>query len=268
MTSPTPWTTTNGLTLALHDAGGDGVPVIFQHGLCGDARQTREAFPPDPRFRLITLECRGHGGSTFDDSPSLAKFTKDIEALAETMGRPVVAGGISMGAAIALRLAVRRPDLVAGLILVRPAWDTGAEAPANLAPNAEVGAVLQRLPVAEAREAFLASPTAAILREMSPDNLLSLMGFFAREPISQTAILLTALGNEPLGVTDADLAALRMPVLVCATGEDAIHPAALAEGLAARIPEAELCHLPPKGRDKAAHIATLHTKITAFLTRT
>jgi pimeloyl-ACP methyl ester carboxylesterase len=268
MTGPAPWVTADGLSLALHDAGGDGVPVIFQHGLCGDARQTVEAFPPDPRFRRITLECRGHGASAFDAAPTLAKFTKDIEALAETLGRPVAVGGISMGAAIALRLAVKRPDLVAALILVRPAWDTGAEPPANLAPNAEVGALLQRLPVAEAREAFLASPTAAILRKTAPDNLLSLMGFFNREPVSQTATLLAALAREPLGVTDADLAALRVPVLVCATGEDAIHPAALAEGIAARIPGAELCHLPPKGRDKAAHIAALHTAITDFLTRT
>lgn len=265
MTGAAPWTTADGLTLALEDAGGGGVPVIFQHGLCGDAHQTKEAFPPDPRFRRITLECRGHGASAGDDHPSLNKFTKDIEALTETLGRAVVVGGISMGAAIALRLAVRRPDLVAGLILVRPAWDTGAEAPANLAPNAEVGALLQRLPVAEARKAFLASPTAAMLRETAPDNLLSLMGFFERRPVSQTASLLTALTREPLGVTDADLAALRLPVLICATSEDAIHPAALAEGLAARIPGAVLRHLPPKGRDKAAHITALHDEITAFL---
>src|SRR6266481_8331263 len=49
--------------LHVDDAGGEGLPVIFQHGLCGDARQTIEAFPQDPRFRRITIEARGHGGS-------------------------------------------------------------------------------------------------------------------------------------------------------------------------------------------------------------
>jgi hypothetical protein len=46
--------------LNVDDAGGKGLPVIFQHGLCGDARQTIEAFPQDPRFRRITIEARGH----------------------------------------------------------------------------------------------------------------------------------------------------------------------------------------------------------------
>lgn len=262
------WITDDGLSLALHDAGGNGLPVIFQHGLCGDARQTAEAFPTDPRFRRITLECRGHGASEFDPDPSLGKLTNDLARLAQTLRQAVPVGGISMGAALALRLAVLRPDLVSHLILVRPAWGADADAPVNLAPNAEVGQLLYRFPVAEARAAFLESATARRLRESSPDNLASLSGFFEREPVSRTAILLSALSQEPLGVTRDDLAALRLPVLICATEEDAIHPAALARDLADQIPGAVLCDLPPKGRDKAAHIAALHHAITGFLTRT
>lgn len=268
MTNPARWFTADGLSLALHDAGGDGLPVIFQHGLCGDARQTAEAFPPDPRFRRITLECRGHGSSDFDPDPSLSQFTDDLAGLVASLGRAVPVGGISMGAALALRLAVARPELVSHLILVRPAWGAGAEAPVNLAPNGAVGQLLYRFPAAEARAAFLESDMAAELRATSPDNLASLIGFFGREPVSRTAILLSALSAEPLGVTRADLAALRLPVLICATAEDAIHPAALAQDLAAQIPGAVLCDLPAKGRDKAAHIAALHHEIIDFLTRT
>lgn len=268
MTYPATWTTKSGLTLTLDDAGGAGLPVIFQHGLCGDARQTAEAFPPDPRFRRLTLECRGHGASDFDADPSLAQFTEDVEELAARIGRRVPVGGISMGAAIALRLAVLRPELVSHLIMVRPAWDTGHQAPVNLRPNIEVAQVLYRFPATQAQDVFLASETAALLRRTAPDNLASLTGFFAREPVSRTAILLSALSQDALGVTDADLAALRLPVLICATSEDAIHPAPLAQGLAARIPGAILVNLPPKGRDKAAHIAALHDAVTSFLTRT
>jgi pimeloyl-ACP methyl ester carboxylesterase len=266
--TPTGWLQRDGVRLALHDAGGGGRPVIFQHGLCGDARQTAEAFPPDPRLRRITLECRGHGQSGFDPEPGLERFTADVAALAEALGGPLPVGGISMGAAIALRLAVLRPDLVSHLVLVRPAWDTGAEAPANLLPNAEVGALLRRLPAAEAREAFLVSETEASLRRESPDNLSSLTSFFSREPVSQTAVLLSALSRQPLGVTDADLAALRLPVLVCGTAHDAIHPIGLAQRLARAIPDARYVELPPKGQDKAAHLSALHKSITHFLTET
>lgn len=256
----------DGLTLALHDAGGTGLPVIFQHGLCGDARQTAEAFPPDPRFRLMTLECRSHGGSDFDPQPGLAKFADDVAALAETLGRPVPVGGISMGAALALRLAVTRPDLVSHLVLIRPAWGTDP-APPNMAPNAEVGLALMRLPVAEAREAFLSSPTAAALAHSSPDNLSSLTGFFDRTPVSRTAILLTAISRDGPGITPADLQALKIPTLVAGCAKDAVHPLALSRHLADLIPDATHITLPPKGDDKAAHIAALHTAITGFLTR-
>lgn len=265
MTEPR-WITRDGFRLALHDAGGAGRPVLFQHGLCGDARQTAEAFPADARLRRVTLECRGHGASDFDPAPTLAKFTDDLAEVVAGLGGPVPVGGISMGAALALRLAVTRPDLVSHLILVRPAWGAGGDAPANLEPNVEVGMALYRFPVAEAREAFLASDMATRLRAESPDNLASLTGFFAREPVSRTAVLLTALSREGLGVSAAQLAALRVPVLVCGTAEDAIHPVALAQGLAAGISEARYLDLPPKGRDKAAHLAALHAAISGFLT--
>lgn len=255
----------DGLRLTVHDAGGDGVPVIFQHGLCGDARQTSEAFPPDPRLRCITLDCRGHGTSDFDPQPGIAKFAEDVAALAETLGRPVAIGGISMGAAIALRLAVTRPDLVSRLFLIRPAWACDA-APPNMAPNGEVGLALVRLPVAEARAAFLATDTARQLAETSPDNLNSLLSFFDRKPVSRTAILLNTISRDGPGVTPADLQALTLPTLVAGCAEDAVHPLALSQTLAAMIPAASHITLPPKGRDKPAHIAALHRALTDFLT--
>lgn len=264
--TPSGWITQDGFRLALHDAGGAGRVVLFQHGLGGDVRQVAEAFPANARLRRVTVECRGHGASAFDPAPSLAKFTDDLAAVAEGFGGPVPVGGISMGAAIALRLAVLRPDLVSHLILVRPAWGVGDALPGNLAPNVEVGMLLARLGVDEAREAFLASETAARLRVEAPDNIASLTGFFAREPVAQTAVLLTALSREGLGVSADQVAALRVPVLVCGTAEDAIHPVGLARDLAAGIPGARYVNLPPKGRDKAAHLAALHKAISGFLT--
>lgn len=262
--TPTGWLERDGLRLAVHDAGGSGLPVVFQHGLCGDARQVAEVFPPDPAFRRLSLDCRGHGASEAGDACSIAVFADDVAALAETLPGPVVLGGISMGAAIALRVAVRRPDLVRALVLVRPAWDL-RDAPPNMAPNAEVGALLARLDPDAARAAFAAGATARKLAVRAPDNLASLMGFFDRWPHEVTARLLCAISADGPGVTAAEVTALRLPVLVCGTPEDAVHPLALARRLAARIAQSSVVVLPPRGRDRPAHMAALQSAIRRFL---
>src|SRR5260370_7547599 len=56
-------------TLSVYDHGGNGLPVIFQHGLCGDVHPTIKAFPTDPRVRPITLESLLHGTSITPDPP-------------------------------------------------------------------------------------------------------------------------------------------------------------------------------------------------------
>ena len=100
------------MTLHLYKSDNHGQPVFFQHGLCGSAAQTIEAFPEDPRFRLHTLECRGHGATDAGDTNALSinSFANDVAESVEAA--PVILGGISMGAAIALNLAVHKRHLV------------------------------------------------------------------------------------------------------------------------------------------------------------
>ncbi len=249
----------DGLALAVHERGA-GMPVVFQHGLCGDARQTFEAFPALSDVHLITLDCRGHGASEAGGPYAIRTFADDVAALIATLPGPVVLGGISMGAAISLRLAVLRPDLVRGLCLVRPAWLT-ADEPANMAPNAEVGRAI----AAKDKTGFQSGGTAQRLAAEAPDNLASLMGFFDRQPLEVTSALLTLISADGPGVTQGQVAALRVPTIVCGCAEDAIHPLSLARDLAAMIPGARFVEVPPKGRDKPAHIAALHAAITDFL---
>jgi pimeloyl-ACP methyl ester carboxylesterase len=260
----TGWLTRNGLRLAVHGGGDHGPMLVFQHGLCGDARQVAEAMAGIAPQRWVCLECQGHGASDPGPAPSIAGFAEDVAALIETVPGPVVMGGISMGAAMACRLAVTRPDLVRALVLVRPAWATDA-APANMAPNAEVGDLLSRFPAGTARELFTAGATAQRLRAEAPDNLASLLGFFDRRPQMETARLLTAISADGPGIAAADLGMWRLPALICATTEDAIHPETQAQALADLMPQAQLVRLPPKGRDKTAHLAALRAALARFL---
>jgi pimeloyl-ACP methyl ester carboxylesterase len=254
-------------TLSVYDNGGNGLPVIFQHGSCGDAHQTIEAFPSDPRFRRITVESRGHGSSEAGDPRlfSIRTFAADIAAFIETyQSAPVVIGGISMGAAISLHLAVHHPELVRGLMLVRPAWITES-APPNNYPNALVAQLLSQFGPEDARKAFEASETAWQLAEVAPDNLASLRGFFSREPLTITAALLQAIANDGPGVSEADLCQLKIPTLIAGCDIDYIHPLAYAVKLSQLIPGSQLFRITPKAVSKARYLEDLRRSIAGFL---
>lgn len=94
-----PFVTRDGNRLNV-DIEGDGPPVVFLHGLCGDAGQTREAFPPECGFRRVTVEARGHGASEPGDltKMSIVTFASDIaDFIEQELKAPVIVGGISMG---------------------------------------------------------------------------------------------------------------------------------------------------------------------------
>jgi len=257
--------TTDGTILNV-DAAGKGLPIVFQHGLCGDAGQTREAFPVDHCLRRITIEARGHGRS--QPGPltkfSIAQFADDIAAYIENnLDGPVVVGGISMGAAISLRLAVKRPDLVRGLIIARPAWITEA-GPENMKPNGEVGRLLKELPPDKAKVAFLDGPTGRDLAERAPDNLASLTGFFSRPPLDVTAALLEAIANDGPGVTKAEVRALDLPCMVIGHAKDSIHPLVHAQTLARLIPGSRFVEITPKVDSRAQYVSDFHAAINRF----
>ncbi|MBZ9935760.1 alpha/beta hydrolase [Mesorhizobium sp. BR1-1-16] len=254
--------------LALSTArSGQGRTMLFQHGLCGDAAQPAELFPRLPDWSCLTLECRGHGLSEAGpaDRFSIATFADDVAALIEAeAGGPVVIGGVSMGVAIALRLAVTRPDLVAGLVLVRPAWFVEA-APANMMPNAVVGELLRDHAPAEARVLFENSSVAAELAERAPDNLASLRGFFQRTPIATTSELLLRISADGPGIDVDAIAGLDVPTIVIAHEQDAIHPLRHAEKLAATIPSARLARITPKAVSREAYVSDARAALSDFL---
>lgn len=257
----------DGVALNVADSGGNGLPVMLQHGLCGDAQRTAEVFPDDSRFRRITMECRGHGASEAGDPTgfSIATFASDLAALIESRGlAPLFVGGVSMGAAIALRLAVRRPELVRGLVLARPAWVASA-APDNMRPNAEAGRLLGAYPPDEGRRLFLAGETARRLAEDAPDNLVSLTGFFSRAPLAVTSALLQAIASDGPGISEAEARRIAAPTLIIGTAQDVIHPFVHAETLASLIPNSRLLELTPKSKDRVQYVRGFRAALAGFL---
>ncbi|UCI18757.1 alpha/beta hydrolase [Mesorhizobium sp. B2-1-8] len=248
---------------------GQGLPIVFQHGLGGDAAQVAQNFPASPSRRRLTVECRAQGGASVGSSRpfSIAMFADDVLAAADAAGMErFVAGGISMGAAIALHLAARHPDRVSGLVLVRPAWAFDA-APGNMQPYVEVAELIDRLPLDEARAAFASSATATRFRREAPDNLASLLGFFARDNATVFAEVMQAIANDGPGVTRAEAADLARPTLVIGSGVDLVHPLATARELANTIPGAAFAEVTPKATDKNSHFTEIRAAIGGFLDR-
>lgn len=254
----------DGATLRVTDTG-EGLGVVFQHGLGGGEAQVAQTFPPG--FRRITLECRGHGGSDLGERRpfSFEMFADDVLAAADQAGPDrFIAGGVSMGAAIALRLACRHPRRVAGLILVRPAW-TFSPAPQNMRPIAEVAELILTHGPEKARAIFAQSETAARLYREAPDNLSSLLGYFDRSDAKTFAQVLADIAADGPGVCERDAAALDVPALVIGNEVDAVHRLSTAYALAAAIPNAIFAEITPKARDSAKHFAELHEQISSFL---
>jgi pimeloyl-ACP methyl ester carboxylesterase len=255
-----------GLKFAVSEIG-DGPAMLFQHGLCGNASQTAEVFPTESGWRCLTLECRGHGRSEAGSPEqfSIATFAEDVASLIEAQALvPVVLGGISMGAAIALHLAVRRPELIRALVLARPAW-IDEKAPSNLHPNFVVGDLLGRCPPDEARTRFEASDLARQLQIEAPDNLSSLLNLFSREPHSVTRELLRRISADGPGLNRGEIAAICVPTLVIGHIRDFVHPLALAQALFAMIPSAKMLEITPKAQSIEAYRQDFSHGLSTFL---
>ncbi len=238
----------SGTRLNVIGRGNGGLPVLFQHGLGGDASQVARIFPQDERFDLTTIECAEHGASSCPEPAafSLETFYKDIDAYSvERFPHGFVAGGISMGAALALALAIRNPLRVRGLILVRPAWFL-SKSPANLESIRFVGDLLQRYPPRQAIEAFLASDLATEIRQSSPDNYDTLIDYLGGHQPRWLGKMLTDIASDGFEFSPAQLASIKVPTLVVGVEADDIHPVALAERFHRAIPGSRFEKAPRK----------------------
>ena len=102
-------------------APGELTPVVLLHG----GGQNRHSWGALFRrlegsgHEVVSMDLRGHGDSDWTlDGYRLVDYGTDVETLLRTIDRPSVIVGASMGGLAGLHAAARRPDLVAGLVLV------------------------------------------------------------------------------------------------------------------------------------------------------
>lgn len=181
-----------------YDERGDGDPLVLLHGGLTDSRDfggNLDALAG--RFRLLLPERRGHGHTPDVPGPlTLELMAADTAAFVRAVvGGPVPLVGYSAGASVALRVAVRHPDLVSRLVLVSGAF---------------AGEGLLLRPVADVEPP---APLVAAYAEVSPDGA----GHFP----DVVAKIARAVDEEP-GLTPAELERVACPTLVVAADDDLV----------------------------------------------
>lgn len=107
-----------------YEVSGEGLPLVFLHGLGGSVNQIKSLYDAIPGIKLIVPNQQGHGRSVPEwEHFGFDSLADDVIALLDCLGiKRAVIAGISMGAAVSLNLAVRYADYVQKLILIRNAW--------------------------------------------------------------------------------------------------------------------------------------------------
>jgi 3-oxoadipate enol-lactonase len=110
------------------DGDPSGAPVVFANSLGTDLRLWDDVVPLlPPGLRIIRYDKRGHGLSSCPPAPyAMGALVTDAERLLDHLGvKDCVFVGLSIGGMIAQGLAVKRLDLVRGMVLSNTAAKIG-----------------------------------------------------------------------------------------------------------------------------------------------
>lgn len=242
---------------------GEGTPFLFLHGLGGGIAQIRSTYRPIPGVRLITLDQQGHGGSEIClGTYGFAAMAEDAAALADHLRIPsFYLGGISMGAAVSVNLALRYPGRVLGLALVRPAW---THRPMHPDIRRLYGVLAKFLEQGD-RKGFLGTHEYAFLKSLSAYASGTFAASFddaASLKYYQKFQILPSCSPYDAAV---QLKSIHVPAVVIANRNDYVHPFEYGEYFAQSIPGARLMEIPDKDSDPKGHTSALNAHLKEFL---
>lgn len=207
-------------TVKLHyreDGDPAGPPVVFINSLGTDLRLWDPVLPLLPGgLRFIRYDMRGHGLSDCPEAPySMGALITDAERLMDHLGvTEAVVVGISIGGMIAQGLAVKRLDLVRGMVIsntavkigTRAMWDERIAGVRAGGIEALADAILERW----FSKAFRASPQIALWRNM-----------LVRQPAEGYIGCAAAVSHTDFYTPTSDLS---LPALAIAGSEDGSTP--------------------------------------------
>jgi pimeloyl-ACP methyl ester carboxylesterase len=144
-----------------YEEAGTGVPILLIHPAGSTASTWGSVTEELARVgRVVTYDRRGYARSGGGPVRSMSTHTADAAALLDAVrARPAVVVGTSAGAAIAVDLAVRRPDLVEAVVAHEFPWRFTRHRPSvsQLEALAKIGSLILRGRQGDAAEALLRS---------------------------------------------------------------------------------------------------------------
>jgi len=259
--------------LALHRHGPDlepgGVPLVLLHGFPLDSRMWSTTVELLTDVPVVTVDAPGFGDSDplIDDEPSLDLYANAVVSTLSDAGifRAVVAG-LSMGGYVALSLAERHPQLLAGIGLLdtKSSADDDAGRAKRLAVADAALSDEGSAAVAPMVDALLSSAT----HEDDAELVARVRDWLAQAPPEGIAWAQQAMAARPdrLHV----LGALGIPALVLRGEHDALATAqdhaAMADALGVEVVVVPRAGHMPAREDPAATAASLrdlHSRVTA-----
>ena len=239
--------------------------VVLSHALGCDLTMWDElASTLAQNCRVLAYDQRGHGSSDSPPGPySIADLADDAARLLRELDTgPVVWIGLSMGGMVGQELALRHPALMAALVAANTTSGYPEEAQA-----------MWRQRIATVRESGLSAIADTVMARYFHDGYRTAhaptVERFRRRLVSTSTEGYVACCAAVAGVdTTSRLDAIAIPVLLIAGALDGGTPPAMAERMAASLPQAELHVLP-----RASHISVIEqpaaftTLVQGFLHR-
>ena len=240
-------------TFDIHENGlsgevtGEGRPILLLHGLTATRRYVLHGSNLLARqgFRVASYDARGHGASAPAPAPGAYEYSDlvtDLQGVLDLLSleRPVLAGS-SMGAATALKLALKEPERVSALVQITPAYDgVPRSSPADL----EEWEGLARALDAKDIDAFLEISGANRVPGRFRETALAAVRqrLERHENLGAVAHALRVVPRSAAFDGLDGLNTLDVPVLVVGSRDDTDpgHPMEVAESYARRLPRAKL----------------------------
>ncbi|MEO7972477.1 MAG: alpha/beta hydrolase, partial [Thermoanaerobaculia bacterium] len=188
-----------------YEIHGQGEPLLLLHGGLGSIEMFGPLLTTLARSRqVIAVDLHGHGRTALGERPiEMSAMGDDLAALLKTLGYgPIDLLGYSMGADVALRLAIQHPESVRRSALVSPAFANDAYYPELMAMQAGVGAAMA---VQMKETPMYKSYVSVAPRPEDFPRFLDAMGVLMRKPYDWSAEVAKLAGPIMLVFGDSDM---------------------------------------------------------------